>query len=51
MGLDKPQRWVTAAENDTEAWKCLVIVRALRRILTTRPLIAILGNHVTREMR
>lgn len=44
------QRWVSYASDDTEAWKCLVLTRALKRVLTTRPIVIVVSENVSRPM-
>lgn len=44
------QRWVSCAGDDGEAWRCILLSRAIKRTLSTRPLVIICSEGVSRAM-
>ncbi|XP_021946548.1 phenolphthiocerol synthesis polyketide synthase type I Pks15/1-like [Folsomia candida] len=44
------QHWVSYAGDEGEVWKCVLLARALRRSLTTRPLVVIVSDNVSHDL-
>ncbi|XP_035709867.1 6-deoxyerythronolide-B synthase EryA2, modules 3 and 4-like [Folsomia candida] len=44
------QNWTTLAENDTDAWKCLALVRSLKASISTRHAVVLLSKNVSQNM-
>ncbi|XP_021946582.1 phenolphthiocerol synthesis polyketide synthase type I Pks15/1-like [Folsomia candida] len=44
------QYWVSYAGDESEVWKCVLLARALRRSLTTRPLVVIVSDNVSHDL-
>ncbi|XP_035716828.1 narbonolide/10-deoxymethynolide synthase PikA1, modules 1 and 2 [Folsomia candida] len=42
--------WITFAEDDTDAWKCIALVRSLKASISTRHAVILLSKNVSQNM-